>query len=303
MWSFQDQYVQFQSLSLDQDTTHLTLGKKNINMGNKKLEIEMGMPPMQEERTFSTVTSTNSYALPERFINADQLYVTDASGMRHYADKEYSEDAWRRFMIRPNGTVSDILTNFFPRPGLQKFEVFPTFATAGLTMTMIYNAFTKDLSADDVTTGTITTLANGGTAVVGSSTAWTTAMAGRWLKTDDGNWYKILSVTDTTHLTLLMPYQGTAISAGTSTFTIGELPRTPEATHEIAVYYALWQHFLGVKRDPDMAKMYQGLWNEGKAWAKEAFGSRYSSGVIPSQRNKLRQTLRNPNDFPDLSSA
>lgn len=302
MWSFNDQYSEFQSLAQDEDATHLTLAKKNINMGNKKLEVSLGMPPMTEERTYSTLTSTNSYPLPERFINMDQLYST-VSSQRYYATPVYNEDTWRKFMIRPNAVISNLLTHVFTRPGLQTFEIFPIASTAGNTMTMIYNAFSKDLTADNYTTGTITTLANGGTAVTGSGTTFTAEMVGRWLKTDDGNWYKISAYTSATAITLLMPYQGTAISAGSATYTIGEIPRTPEGTHDLAVFYALWLHFLGVRRDAEMAKYYKRLWDEGVSWAKEEFGSRYSSAVIPSQRRLMQSGLRDPNNYPDLSSA
>jgi hypothetical protein len=300
MWSYADQQAYFQSMAQSSNAAHLALGYKNINMGNKKLETMMGMPPMQEERTFSTLTSTNQYPLPERFIKMDELYVT-VSSQRWYADPEYSEDAWRGYMRRPNAVVSDQLTNVFVRPGIHKFEIFPIAATAGNTMTMLYSAFSKDLSAADYTTGTITTLANGGTTVTFSGTTLTQLMVGRWLKTDDGNWYKIATITDATHAVLLMPYQGTAIALGTSTFVIGELPRTPEGTHEIAVNYALWMHFLGAKRDAAMAAYFKTLWTEGSQWAKDEFGSRYASAVIPSQRRKLRSRPKDPNNYPDLS--
>lgn len=299
MWSYEDQKEYFASMAQTDNSAHLTLGYKNINMGNKKLEIEIGMPPMQEERTFTTVLSTNSYPLPERFINMDQLYTT-VSSQRHYATPVYNEEHWRRFMYRPNAVTSDILTHVFTRPGLQKFEIFPTAATAGNTMTMIYNAFSKDLSADDYGTGTVA-ITNGGTTITGTGTTFTAAMAGRWIKpTTDGNWYKISSFTSTTVMTLLMPYQGTTVT--TDAFVIGELPRTPEGTHEIAVHYALWMHFIGVKRDVEMAKRYEKLWREGTVWAQANFGSRYSSGVIPSQR-RMRQALKDPNNYPDLSDA
>lgn len=301
MWSFEDQQEYFQQMGQTDNTTHLTLGYKNINMGNKKLEIAMGMPPMQEERTYTTLTSTNAYPLPERFIAMDQLYST-VSTQRYYADPEYSEDAWRGYMRTPNAVVSDILTNVFVRPGIQKFEIFPIAATAGNTMTMLYTSFTKDLTAADYVTGTITTLANGGTAVTFASTALTALMVGRWLKTDDGNWYKISAIGSATTATLLMPYQGTAIAAGTSNFVIGELPRTPEGTHEVAVHYALWMHFLGVKRDVQTAVKFERMWKEGVAWATESFGKRYASAVIPSQRAKMRSRPRDPNNYPDLSS-
>lgn len=302
MWSWSDMKQQFADLAQTDNSTHLTLGYKNMNMGNKKLETALGMPPMQEERTYSTITTGNSYPLPERFIKLDQLYVTQ-SGQRRYADPEYTEEAWLGYMQRPNAVVSDYLQKVFPRPGLHKFEVFPTFATAGLTMTMIYSSFTKDLSFNDYVTGAITTLANGGTTVTFTGETLTTLMAKRWLKTDDGVWYQIDTVNVAAHTaTLLMPYQGVAISGGSSSFTIGELPRLPEGTHELPVYYALWLHFLGANRDKDQAAMYKSMWDEGKANAIADFGSRYSSAVIPSQRRKLMKRLKDPNDYPDLSS-
>lgn len=302
MWSWTDQKNQFEVMAQMDDPQALTLGYKNINLGIKKLETALGMPRMQEERTFLTVTTDNKYPLPERFINMDQLYSL-ANGQRWYADREYSEDAWRGFMRRPNQTVSDMLTNVFIRPGIFKFEIFPIPVTAGNTMTMIYSAFTRDLTQDDYTTGHIVTLANGGTTVTFAGETLTTDMAKRWLKTDDQNWYLIDSVNTAAHTaTLLMPYQGTAIATGTSSFTIGEISRLPEGTHELPVHYALWQHFMGVQRDETLAAMYKGLWDEGKVWAATTFGNRYSSGVIPSQRQKMRSRVKNPNDYPDLSS-
>lgn len=293
---------QFSELAQTDNDAHLALGYKNMNMGNKKLEKALGLPPQQEERVINTITTGNSYALPERFMTLDELYVT-VSNQRRYADFEYSEDAWRGYMLRPNQVANDFLTNVFVRPGLHKFEIFPTFVTANLPMTMIYSSFTKDLSFDDYTTGTITTLANNATTVTFSGATLTTLMAKRWLKTDDGNWYFIDSINVASHqVTLLQPYQGDAIATGSSSFTIGELPRVPEGTHELPIYYACWLHFLGPQRDKDQADYYKKMWDEGTAWAVESYGSRYSSAVIPSQRRKLMRRMKNPNDYPDLSS-
>ena len=299
MWSFEDMFEEFQSEAQDDIAAHLTLGKKNINLGIKKVEIDLGMPPMEEERSITT-TTTGSFALPERFIKLIELYVT-ISSQRHYMKPVYDDQTWGLF--KQQASSSDISTHVFVRPGLHTFEVYPTPANAGNTMTMIYHSFTKDLSAADYSTGTITTLANGGTAVTGGSTTFTAAMVGRWFKTDDGNWYKISGYTSATAITLQMPYQGTAIAAGTSSFVIGELPRIPEGTHDIPVNFALWKHFQGVRRDPDMAKYYKGLYDEGVQWAKASFGGRYASAVIPSQRYLRNRGLRNPNDYPNLSGA
>lgn len=283
------------------DPEALTLGYKNINMGIKKLEIMLGMPPLEEERTYSTLTSTISYPLPNRFIRLIELYVTNGT-MRYYAEPVYNDADWGVYQ-RQSSITGDQLRKVFVRPGLHTFEVFPKFATASLTMTMVYESFTKDLSADDYTTGTITTLANGGTEVTGSGTTFTEAMAGRWFKTDDGEWYRIGGYTSATAITLQMPYQGTAIAAGSSTFKIGEITRLPEGTHELPVEYALWQHFSGPRRDDAKALVHKNNWLEGIKWAKQEFGSRYASAIIPSQRYIQKAVFRDSNDYPDLSSA
>ena len=299
MESWQSMYTRFENMAQDSDASHLVIGKSNINLGNKILQKEIGMPAMKAERTISTLTSTNAYPLPQNFQDLDELYVT-VSSQRYYAEREYNEDAWKNYMLRPNQVVSDILSHVFVRPGIGKFEIYPIAATASNSMTMIYSAFDKDLSADDYTTGTLA-ITSGGTTVTGSGTTFTAAMVGRWLKTTDGEWYKIATYTSATSIALLQPYQGATITSGACT--IGEMPRIPAGTHHIPVYFALWQHFLGVKRDPDMAKVYKSLWDESRLWAVATFSNLYSSGVIPSQRRKMRSRMKDPNDYPNLSSA
>lgn len=51
--------------------------------------------------------------------------------------------------------------------------------------------------------------------VTGTSTSWTTGMAGRYIKIDDQAWQRISYVTDTTHLTLDSSWNNTTVTAGT----------------------------------------------------------------------------------------
>lgn len=70
------------------------------------------------------------------------------------------------------------------------------------------------------TTGTIT-VTNDSKIVLGSSTVWATstnAETGEYIKLPDGKWYKITGITDDTHLSIEVNYQGTT-SAG-ATYTI-----------------------------------------------------------------------------------
>ena len=99
----------------------------------------------------------------------------------------------------------------------------------------------------EYTTGTITTLANAGTAVTASGTdldgfITDTSAYDYYFRIDgDGTgassvWYKIASVTDNTHLTLSDAYGGTAISTGTSTFTISTVSLFPSGI-DLAIMY------------------------------------------------------------------
>lgn len=64
-------------------------------------------------------------------------------------------------------------------------------------------------TADDYTTGTVS-ITNSSTAVAGTLTVWTSAMAGRKIRFNGENaYYRIKSITDGTNLVLEQPYQGT----------------------------------------------------------------------------------------------
>lgn len=265
-------------------------------MGQKMLEAEIGYPPEEDTRSITTTTS-DVYNLPENFIHLIHLYVTSGT-TRYSAEEIFDHDVWQQFKRRTTGSSSDYLTHVFVRQ--QTFEIYPTPTTAGNTMTMIYEATSKDMMNDDYTTGTITTLANAGTAVTGNGTTWTSAMIGRYIKIDaDGQFYRITAVGSTTTLTIASPYQGVSIAAGTSAYTIGEVPRTPPQTHIIPVYFALWKHFDGVRHDTNMGNHYKSLYEQTLQWAKATFGNRYSSQVISSQRGLRRRSLLNPNWYPE----
>lgn len=68
-------------------------------------------------------------------------------------------------------------------------------------------------------TGTIT-VTNGSSSIVGSGTSWATSTnceVGEYIKLPDGKWYKITVVTDNTHVTIEISYQGSTLSGQTYT--------------------------------------------------------------------------------------
>lgn len=99
----------------------------------------------------------------------------------------------------------------------------------------------------EYTTGTITTLANAGTAVTGSSTDFDgyvsdTSTYDYYFRLDrDGTgsasvWYKVASASSNTALVLSDVYTGTAVSAGTLAYTISKISLLP-AGLDLAIVY------------------------------------------------------------------
>ena len=66
----------------------------------------------------------------------------------------------------------------------------------------------------DYTTGTISQVINGSTAVLGAGTTWTSAMNGRLIQLPDSNWYIISSVLTNTTMTLATNYGGSSGGPG-----------------------------------------------------------------------------------------
>lgn len=297
MLSYGGMQTQCQDLASDTTSDSLVFFKRNLNLGLAKLQSELGAYYTEETRTDTTIASTNSYQTPENFVRLKSLYIT-VGGIQYPLEEVFDESLWRQLQSSATSSTSDIPQKVFIRR--ETYEIYPTPTSSSNTITMIYESGGSELTADDYTTGTITTLANGGVAVTGSGTTFTSAMAGRYLKVNsDGGWYKIASFGTTTTLTLSKKYQGIAIAAGSETYVIGQMPNTPPSTHILPVYYSLWQYYKGPKQDSTMADSYKQDWEEGLKQAKATYGRRYSTRVIPSQRN-LRKGIGilNPNWFP-----
>jgi len=205
---------------------------------------------------------------------------------------------WRLYQSNTQSTVSDFASHIFRRG--RTFDIYPTPSSSSNTITIIYEPFDKDLINADYTTGTITTLANDGTAVTGSGSTWTSSMVGRFFKINaDGQWYQISAVGSTTSITLVKNYQGSAIAAGSEAYTIGEMANIPPNTYHLPPVYAAYKYFNFYKKDLVTGNRYKADWLDELAIARERLTKRYTTKYIPSQR-RMRKTagLQNPNWFP-----
>jgi hypothetical protein len=172
----------------------------------------------------------------------------------------YDPNAWNR-ILESNLGQSDVPLFYYIYDGVVDIQPVPS--TSGNPMSFRGRINLKDLSMPDYTTGTITSIANGATAVVGSSTVWTADMVGRYIRITstsaanggDNEWYEIGSWTSATSIGLLKPYQGTSISAGTATYTIGQMSPIPESYDILPVYRATALYWVNATQ-PDKAKQY-----------------------------------------------
>lgn len=144
-----------------------------------------------------------------------------------------------------------------------------------------------------------------GNVVTGSSTSWTTNMAGRWLNipettsnttSGDNEWYQILSVQSATSLTLFNDYQGQ--NATGATYTIGEVPLLPEDYQDLALWRALWIYYTSIVTNPNQAKGYLDMYERGKEVLDYEFGSKTTSPVLTPPN----APVFNPNLFPRVTS-
>ena len=228
----------------NRDTSaHLTKGDRKINNSYRRI---LGMKAwwfLETSATATTVASQQAYDLPYDFDKLISLYVTVSSS--RYTPTQITDRAtWDR-LNQSTSVTSDIPEYYFIQNDTVEF--YPTPSSAGNAITFFYKKRVVDLEIADYTTGTITTLTNGGTGVVGNGTTWTTAMTGRYIKvnpdTGDGHWYKIASVTNATTLVLDRAYQGTSVVAGSGTYKIGQMPLLPENYHDLPELDAAYQYW------------------------------------------------------------
>lgn len=211
---------------------------------------------------------TQRYALPAYTEKPQSIYIT--VGNYRYVPKEVANrDEWDR--LNEVQITSNIPTHYFVYDN--SIEIFPRQSS---TNVITFNARRrlKDLSIADYTTGNVDIITNGSTLVTGAGTpAWTTPMAGRWLKvtssntaasSGDGYWYEIDAVTSATTLILRRAYGGTSLTTGAgAAYTIGEVSLIPEPHDQLPVWEALKIYFTSVDPDPTKAQLYAAMFENG----------------------------------------
>lgn len=230
-------------------TANLTYLDQMANDDYRHLCTLMDWPFLNRNRTVATTANTQSVPMPYDCDLVREISVIPASSTIRYTPQRCADrETWDVLNLR--SYVSDIPEWYFVENGL--IYLWPVPASSNNTVYIDQRCRVIDLSVADYTTGTITSIASGGTAVVGSGTSWTAQMVGRYIRftysntanTGDGLWYEIAAVPTSTTMTLTRAYGGTSIAAGTAAYTIGQMPLLPEAFHDLPWQWAsamYWQ--------------------------------------------------------------
>lgn len=255
----------YQTLTDDSDTNGIIGGqmlndsiRTACNLRGGKLRF------LEATKEMFTVANQESYQIPNQFRKLIDLYVYSGTGSD--SDTIYSPemvfDAMKWKLVKQARLGSSDVP-YFTYVENRTFKIQPIPQTTGNLILLRGRLNTADLNIEDYSTGSIVSIANGANAVVGFGTTWTADMVGSYIQITntqatnggDGFWYEIGAWTDATHITLLKPYEGTSIVAGTAVYSIGQVPIIPEAYQMAIVYRAValyWEN----KEDISKAKVY-----------------------------------------------
>lgn len=201
---------------------------------------------LEATKDMYTVANQETYQIPNGFRKLIDMYVYSDDGASsrstiYTPEMVFDPTKWKRILQYRLGTQD---VPYFTYVENTTYKIQPIPASTGNLIRLRGRLQTRNLTIADYTTGTVVSVASGGTAVVGSGTVWTADMAGRYVQITettatgggDGFWYQIASVQSATTLTLTKPYEGTAISAGSAAYTVGQCAVIPEA-YDVGVVY------------------------------------------------------------------
>lgn len=268
----------FGSLANNTSSATLSLADTLMNDTEKRIISSRDWPFLWRQYTDTTTANTQAYALPAYTDHPQGVYIT-VGGYRYVPEEVSTREEWDEL----NETVryGDSVTHYFVYDN--NIEFYPIPATSSNVITFNARRRGRDLNTADITSSTITTLANGSKALTVSG-GLTTQMAGFWIRptfsttanTGDGFWYEIAAVTNSTTATLQREYGGVSISAGSAASTIAQLSLMPEAHQQLPIFEALNIYFTSVEPNPTKATLYGNKFKDGYQYMVRDYGSKMS---------------------------
>ena len=268
----------------DDSAATLVMFKRSINDTDKIVSAKAPFLCMETTATKTTVASQEGYQIPNTIQKIRSVKVTLADGTI-YRPRPVEDPRYWEYLQSLEAGDSDV-ARLYMKQGNQVL-LWPEPATAGSTITIRGTRRLRDLSLADYTTGTITTATVADETITGSGSSWATGSVGNWIRIDytagDFQWYEISSITDTTNLELVKPYEGASIAAGSATYKIGEFSYIPGEYHPLLTYRPLAIYYAG-QENQALATMYWRMYDGGK----EAGLSNITGGML---KNMMTENL------------
>ena len=251
---------------------------RDINTGVKLFQNAARRYWTRREKKTNLVANQQFYQFPSDMLRISS--VRAKSGDTYYPLTQIrSEDEWDKMNMTPVGQTSTPV--YFFVKGADEIGLYPIPSTTvadGIKVS--YEPRMVDMAITDVV-GKADVVQNSVNIVAGAATLFSENMLNDcWFTvTDgsDGNWYKIVAYTDTTHIGIDNNYQG--LTKNAADILIGQCPSFPEEYHEAAIYYACKNFYL-MRKDLESSSMYSQLFDRLFNQYREVYGSKTTGGVI-----------------------
>ena len=253
--SFQSLYTKLQEMSGDATGSATTGQRRRFEQDiNGTQSIITGTRGgkwkfLEATATETTVASQRNYDLPANLKKLLSVTVTVSTTIYQPIVIE-SNELWDAILAMNLGD-SDVAQFVHVRGNELLFMPEP--AAASNTITYTYRRRPIELRTDDYTTGNVAAATLVGLTITGTSTVWTAAMVGRFIRirgtNGDNQWYEIASRASDTSIDLQREYQGATFTGATDAYVIGEMSALPPEYHDLlwyrplAIYYMMHEKF------------------------------------------------------------
>ncbi len=281
------------TLTKNTETANLTLGDQRANDYYRRIISARDWPFVHRLRTATTVASTQFVNLPYDIEQVESVFVTVAT-TRYTPKLITSREEWDIINLNTT-TTSDIPVYAYIYNG--QIGLWPIPSAGSNTISINGKVRPINLSIADITSTTITTLANASTALTVSA-GLTVQMAGFWIRptfsttanTGDGQWYELASVASATAATLVRGYGGVSITGGTAACTVAQLPLLPDGFQDLPWILAAADYW-DKEADPRGDK-----YREQAADSFRNLERQYGSGITDLVLDEgIGRTIINPN--------
>lgn len=230
-----------------------------------------------------TVAAQETYQIPNKYRKLIDMYIYSGSGSTNnviYSPEMIFDPTRWKLILQYRLGQSNV--PYFTYVENTSFKIQPIPSQDGNLIVLRGRLQVRDMTIADVTNITVASITQGDTAMVVSG-GLTQDFVGRYIQITettaanggDGFWYEIGAVSDATHLTLVKPYEGLSIAAGTAASTIGQVPIVPQA-YQLGIVYRSVAIYWQQQKNMPLAKTYWFMYDGGK----EAGYSKEYGGLI-----------------------